>query len=86
MQIEVKLFPTKRFASAQKLVLCAASLPEETCYAKTYFYYFILLRYVIDVLISGPILSWNDIGITSKEYEKENNTNIKVPSNTWYNR
>lgn len=47
MQIEGKPFPTKRSASAQKLVPLPAPLPEESCYAKTYFYY------SVPLLVSG---------------------------------
>lgn len=60
MQIEGKLFPTKRSASAQKLVPVAAPLPEETCYAKTLFLLFrsayVLFYYRCLVLISIAIL------------------------------
>lgn len=60
MQIEGKLFPTKRSASAQKLVPLTAPLPEETCYAKTLFLLFrsayILFYYRCLVLISTGIL------------------------------
>ena len=61
MQIEGKLFPTKRSASAQKLVPLAAPLPEETCYAKTLFLlfrsaYILFYYYRCLVLISIAIL------------------------------